>query len=356
VAVAGMHVDLTVMRRRPATVARITTAGLLVPFGLGVGTGFLLPGALRGPGVSPLVFALFLGVALGVSAIPVIAKTLMDMNMIHRNVGQLILASGALTDAVGWILLSIVSALSTARQGIAALFPALGGLLVILLATATIGRYVVHTQLRWAHRTGDGTAPVLLAVTLIVLASAGAAALGMEPVLGAFLCGILLRSCQGVDQAWAAPIRTGLVSVLAPLFFALAGLRIDLGELAEPAVAIAAVVIVLLAVFGKFAGAWIGAVTSGLNRWEAVALGAGMNARGVVEIVIASIGVSLGVLTSASYTIVVIVAVLTSVMAPPILRTAIRRIELTSEETIRAHEQSGLTLGSRLDPEASQGR
>jgi len=95
---------------------------------------------------------------------------------------------------------------------------------------------------------------------------------------------------------------------------------------------------------GKFAGAWIGATLSGLGRWEALALGAGMNARGMVEIVIASIGVRLGILTTEMSTVIVIVAVVTSVMAPPILRLATRRIEQTAEEHRRASEHAGLTV------------
>jgi Kef-type K+ transport system membrane component KefB len=115
--------------------------------------------------------------------------------------------------------------------------------------------------------------------------------------------------------------------VLAPIYFAQAGLRMDLRLLADADVALAGLTVLVVAIVGKFAGAYIGARLSKLSRWEALAIGAGLNARGVIEVIIATIGVQLGVLNTASYTIVVLVALVTSLMAPPILRYAMNRVE-----------------------------
>ena len=130
-------------------------------------------------------------------------------------------------------------------------------------------------------------------------------------------------------------MRTVVLSVLAPLFLATAGLRMDLTALARPTVALAALAVLSIAILGKFAGAYIGARLSRLSRWEAIALGAGMNARGVVEVVVATVGLRLGVLGPASYTIVVLVAVVTSLMAPPLLRLAMARVAYNEEERLR---------------------
>jgi Kef-type K+ transport system membrane component KefB len=126
-----------------------------------------------------------------------------------------------------------------------------------------------------------------------------------------------------------------VLAVFAPLFFATAGLRMDLTALARPVVLLAGVALLVVAVAGKFAGAFIGALSSRLSRWEALALGAGMNARGVVQVVVATVGLRLGVLDTATYTIVILVAIATSVMAPPILRWAMGRVERTAEEDLR---------------------
>jgi Kef-type K+ transport system membrane component KefB len=132
-----------------------------------------------------------------------------------------------------------------------------------------------------------------------------------------------------------APLRAVVLGVLAPIFLASAGLRMDLTTLVRPEVAALGVSALAVAILGKFAGAYLGARTSRLSGWEALALGAGMNARGVVEVVLAMVGLRLGVLTTATYTVVVLVAVVTSVMAPPVIKFAMARIEPTPEEERR---------------------
>jgi Kef-type K+ transport system membrane component KefB len=138
------------------------------------------------------------------------------------------------------------------------------------------------------------------------------------------------------------PLRTVVLSVLAPLFLATAGLRMDLTALTDPVVLLAAVALLLVAVVGKFAGAYLGARSGGLSHWEGVALGAGMNARGVVEVVVATTGLRLGLLSIATYTVVVLIAVVTSVMSPPILRRAMSRVELTEAENDRELALAGV--------------
>ena len=132
-----------------------------------------------------------------------------------------------------------------------------------------------------------------------------------------------------------AVARLLVLSVLAPLFLATAGLRVDVTVLARPVVALTALVIVLVAIFGKFAGAYAGARLRRLSSRESIALGAGMNARGIVEVVIALAGLRLGVLNTTTYTIVVMVALVTSIIAPPVLWHAMSRITQTDEELVR---------------------
>jgi len=149
------------------------------------------------------------------------------------------------------------------------------------------------------------------------------------------------------DIARLAPLRTVVLWVLAPIFLASAGLRMDLTSLGDPDVLLSAVVILAVAILGKFVGAYIGARASGLNSWEGLALGAGMNARGVVEVVVAMVGLRLGVLQTSTFTIIVLVAIITSVMAPPLLRLAMERVEHTAEERLRKSESDETWSGSQ---------
>ncbi|RPK83860.1 MULTISPECIES: cation:proton antiporter [Streptomyces] len=331
----GMHLDLKLVRRQGRRAAVVSAAGLIVPLVLGVWLGFALPGELRAEGADPTVFALFVGVAMCVSAIPVIARTLLDMKLIHRNVGQMILVAGTVDDAVGWLLVSLITAMATTGLHTGEVTLALTRMAVLLVLTMTVGRYVVRAAMRAATRSGTPGRAVTTAVVLIMLSAAGAQALGLEAVFGAFLCGVLIGSSKDIDTAALHPLNITVIAVLAPLFFATAGLRMDLGALADPQVAVWGLAVFGIAVLGKFAGAYLGGTLSGMNRWESTALGAGMNARGVIEVIIAMIGVRIGLLTVEMYSVVVLVAVLTSLMAPPLLRMSMKRVEHTAEEEMR---------------------
>ncbi|GAA2254343.1 hypothetical protein GCM10010232_49250 [Streptomyces amakusaensis] len=314
----GMHLDLTLARRNAKATAAVSAAALLFPLALGYALGRVLPAGLRPPGADPTVFAMFLGVALCVSSIPVIARVLGDMDLLHRPVGQMILVVATVDDAVGWLLVSIVTALAVTGPGEIA--TPLVHLAVLLLAALTAGRWTIRRVMRWAARDGTGAPAVTAVVVLVVLFSAGAQALGFEPVLGAFLCGVLIRTTSP-DPATQArrldPLDTTVLAFLAPLFFALAGLRIDLTALAQPTTALWAGAALAVAVTAKFLGAFTGGALAGLGRWESLAVGAGINARGVVQIVVAVVGVRAGLLTTELYSIIVLIAITTPLMAPP---------------------------------------
>ncbi|BCJ72018.1 hypothetical protein CS0771_15620 [Catellatospora sp. IY07-71] len=340
VGITGAHLDLGLIRRRGVTAVRISLCGLLLPLGFGIALSYALPAAIVPDGVSRTVFALFLGVAMCVSAIPVIAKTLTDMRLLHRDVGQLTIAAGTVDDAVGWLLLSVVSAMATIGLSAWQVTRSVLFLVGFVVFAAVLGRPLVSGALRLAGRSDNrGTTPAVVA-GLMVLGGAVTHLLGLEAVFGAFVVGMIVGRPGVVDAERLAPLRTVVLSVLAPIFLATAGLRIDLTVLGDPTMFLIALAVLAVAILGKFVGAYLGAWMSGLNRWEGLALGAGLNARGVVEVVVAMVGLRVGVLNTTSYTIIVLVAVVTSLMAPPVLRYAMRRVNQSAEEHARrlAHE------------------
>ncbi|ATL69928.1 cation:proton antiporter [Nocardia terpenica] len=346
VGLTGVQMDMGLVRRRGATAAGVSLGGLILPLGLGIGAGYLLPEALVPQGTDVTVFALFLGVALCVSAIPVIAKTLIDMKLLHRNVGQLTLIAGMIDDAFGWFMLSIVSAIAVNAVSTGTVLTSLAYLVAIVAFALTLARPLVRGTLRIAARSEGPGLTVAAAVVLILLASAGTQALGLEAVFGAFICGLLIGTAGRVDPARLAPLRTVVLSGFVPIFFATAGLRMDLTALVRPEVLLAGLAVLALAIVGKFIGAYAGARLSGLNRWEGLALGAGLNARGVIEVVVAMVGLRLGILSVEVYTIVILIAIATSLMAPPILRFAMARVEQTAEEQVRESEHRAWTAHS----------
>ncbi|MBO0653989.1 cation:proton antiporter [Streptomyces triculaminicus] len=353
VGMTGIEIDIKALRRRRVATLAVGTTGLLVPLGLGVAAGFMLPSSLVAAGSRQPVFAAFLGVALCVSAIPVIAKILADMRLLHRTMGQLILGAGMVDDAIGWLLLSVVSAMATSRPQAGHVLMSVGAMAAVVILALAVARPLVRRALDLAGRSQEAAPTIAVATVILMLGAAATQALGLEPMLGAFIGGVLIGSGSNVDLRRLAPLRAVVMAVFAPLFFATAGLHIDLAALAHPIVASAALVVLAVAVVGKFAGAFLGALVARLGVWEALAMGAGMNARGVIQIVVATAGLRLGVLTPATYTIIVLVAVVTSVMAPPVLRVAMRRIEQTEEEELRRRDLAAFSepsLEGRPEP------
>ncbi|MFB9445131.1 cation:proton antiporter [Dactylosporangium vinaceum] len=347
VGVTGAQLDTAMIRRRGLTGLKVSLSGLLLPLALGLAAGFVVPAALLTGRTDRWVFALFLGVAMCVTAIPVIAKTLADMNLLHRDIGQLTLAAGSFDDAIGWFLLSVVAAAATTGVSGGSVVLSVAYLLGFLAAALVVGRPLVKYAMQLAARSSEGGVRMTVAVVLILGGAAATQAMGMEALFGAFIAGILIgrtRERPGELDArpgrplWTdlAPLRTVVLSVLAPVFLATAGLRIDMTALGDPKVLVAGVSLLAIAIIGKFVGAYAGGRGSRLSHWESIALGAGMNSRGVVEVVVATTGLRLGVLSIATYTVVVLIAVVTSVMGPPILRAAMSRVEYTRAERERA--------------------
>lgn len=335
VGITGMNIDLGHLRRQGRKAAGVSLGGLIVPLALGFLVGLALPDTLLPQGTDRTVFAGFIAIAMCVSAIPVIAKTLLEMRLLHRNIGQMIMNAAAVDDIVGWLLLSVVSALATTGVRAGEVTKSVAFLVVLLVLAFTVGRRVVDLTLKLSGRSKEPGVPVTAAALLMVLCAAATQAMGMEAIIGTFLAGILIGSSRYVDRVKIAPLRTFVLAVPAPIFFATAGLRMDLTGLAKPSVLLSAAIVLVIAIVGKFVGAYIGARAARMQKWEALALGAGLNARGVIEVIIAMAGLRLGVLTTEMYTIIVLVAIVTSVLAPPLLRFSASRITVTLEERKR---------------------
>jgi nucleotide-binding universal stress UspA family protein/small basic protein len=185
------------------------------------------------------------------------------------------------------------------------------------------------------NRVGGDTVKITTLMVMALLFGSLTQALHLEAVLGAFIVGILFGEVKRFDHHVRHSFEQLTVAVFAPVFFATAGLRVDLGAFWDPTVFAVALVVLAVAIVGKFAGAYAGARLSRLGHWEALSLGAGMNERGALEIIVATIGLSLGVLTDDMYSIVVVTAIVTSLMALALLRWTLSKVEMGDEERER---------------------
>ncbi|MGI9016081.1 MAG: cation:proton antiporter [Euzebya sp.] len=319
-AVTGFEIDLSTLKRLGRVAITTSAASLIIPIGLGLALGVMLPAVFAGA-ASGNALPLFMGVALGISALPVVAKVLRELQLAKAGVGQVMLAAGMVNDIVGWALLGVVAGVvSNAGSPVVGLTTALVGSVLVIVGGLTLGQRGVDGLLRVIRRSDDDQAS-LLGASVIVIIAAGALtqALGVEAVLGAFVAGIVLsRSPLGGRQI-EKPLSQMADQILAPVFFATAGLRVDLFAIIRPPLLYWTVAIIAVAITGKVVGGWLGARLGGFDNRDSLAVGIGLNARGALEIVVASVGLSLGVLSGEAYSAVVVMAVVTSLMAPPLL-------------------------------------
>ncbi len=338
---SGIEVDIPLVRRKAGSAPLIALGSVLVPFVAGYGLAQILPASLMGHPEARPVFALFLATAMSISAIPVIVKILLDMNLMRRNIGQLTLAAGVINDAVGWFLLSIVAGFATARAlPVASLAISILGTLLYAVFSFTIGYRIIRSFIRFVDdHFGDGNA-TLAAVFVVGLAGAAVTqALHVEAFLGAFIIGVQLSRLPRVQRAAREQLETMTLGIFAPVFFAAAGLKVDLPLLFTPPLLSTLIMVVLVASLGKFLGTYMGARWVGMPKWTAIALGSGMNARGAVEIIVATVGLQIGVLTVSMYSIIVLMAVVTSIMAPPLLKWALKHSPADPEEEERLRQE-----------------
>ncbi|GAB20592.1 putative antiporter [Gordonia effusa NBRC 100432] len=323
VGLAATELDEEFLKRRAAAVGSISAFGFAIPLLAGIGVGLLVPQQFHGLDSANVEFVLLLGVALSVSAIPVITRILVDLDLLKRDIGQLTLASCAVTDMGAWVVLAAVSALATV--GISGgQFPLTIAAMIGVLVFTWLVRPWVRRGLDRLEASSHGGYTSAAVVVLIIAGGAATDAMHLEAALGAFLAGILVGKRGG---GVLAPLQSVTTTVLAPVFLAGAGLHLDVTDLGDPQTLMWGAVVLLVAIVAKFAAAYLGARIGGLAHWEAASLGAGLNARGAVEIIIATVGLNLGIFSPQVYMVVVLLALATSIMAGPMLIYTTRRTE-----------------------------
>ncbi|MHB0947506.1 MAG: cation:proton antiporter domain-containing protein [Gemmatimonadaceae bacterium] len=330
----GLETDLRVMRSLGKAAVRVSIGGMLANFALGGLLGWFLPAHyLTSPDTRP-IFAAFLATALAITAMPVVAKILIDLGLVRRNIGVLILSAGVLDDTTGWLVLSVIAGIASAgafsASGLALTLAGLAGYVAAM-------RYLVYPafsrSLRFVNeRVQLAGADVTLILVFTFLSAAVTEAIGVHAVFGAFAMGLLIRQVPRVRERSLHALETFALSALSPVFFAFVGLKVDLWALSGWGLPL---LVIGVAVAGKLIGCYGGARLGGLPHWDALAIGFGMNARGAMELVVALIGLSLGLLTAEMYSTIVLVAVVTSFLAPLLLRLVMPKLVPTEEERRR---------------------
>lgn len=320
--VVGWEFERRLVRPNAGLAAGVSLFSIVLPFTLGFGIALLVHphhSTVAGQHVPFLSFALFLGAAMSVTAFPVLARIISDRGLQGSRVGTLALASAAIDDVIAWMLLALVSALIVADGDLTRLVWIAGFSVLFVVAMLLIVRPLVARLVRWGV-AGERWS------TLIMLLCAGAfvsawltSLIGIHAIFGAFLFGFAMprEPARVIVGRLRTPVEsTGLLFL--PVFFIITGLNVDLSALTRGDY-LTLVLVLVVACTGKMIGAYVPARISGLGRREAKDLGVLMNTRGLTELVILNVGVSMGVLDERMFTMLVIMALVTTMMAGPLL-------------------------------------
>jgi Kef-type K+ transport system membrane component KefB len=334
--VIGYELDQALVRDRKRIAVSVSVGSIVVPLGLGIVLATWLAGRHHVAHVLP--FALFLGAAMAVTAFPVLARILSDRGMLRTEVGGLALASGAVDDVVAWSLLAAVVAVGAA-DGTAApwqLLLTVPYLLVMVFAVRPLLRRLAHARDRAGRLTPNVLGTILIGLLLSCFTTEW---LGLHAIFGAFLFGAMMprAGAEALRHEILERLEQVSVLLLLPVFFVLAGLKVNLsgmdgGDLLELAA------ILVVAITGKFAGAYAGARLNRVPARRAGALATLMNTRGLTEIVILTVGAQLGLLDGRLFSLMVVMALVTTMMAGPLLALIYprRQVERDAAEAERA--------------------
>lgn len=338
----GMETNLALVNRQRRAVISTSLCGIAVPFSLGVALAYALPPDVLPTPESRLVTALFLGIALSISSVKIVAMVLMEIGAIRRDLGQLILATAILDDTLAWIIIAIIAGIAThGAVSLTGVGVSLLGVAAFLIFSLTVGRHIVARLIVWVNDHMTIEVPVITAILIVTLSLAlSTDLLGVHTALGAFVAGILIGQSPILTEHIEGQVRGFIVAFFSPVFFAVAGLGMDLTTLFEPTLLLFTLAVILVASVGKFGGALLGGRLGGLSTRQSLALGTGLNARGSTEVIIASIGLSMGALSDQLYTMIVAMAVITTMAMPPTLRWMMARVPLGDDELKRLENEA----------------
>lgn len=325
---AGLEVNLTHLNGRTWAIVLTSILGVLIPFGLGYGAVSAFPDLWGLPlNAQGFVLPVFIGTALSISALPVIARILMDLDLLDKELGSVVLTSAVVNDLIGWSLFAATLSAVEAGSSSNHVLRAFGLVMGIIILVWFLSRWLVPPFLRWIQRTFDWTGGFLSVITAwIFMAAAVTEQLGLHPVLGAFQVGVVLGQSLDIKKNHPAyeVIQQFAVNFFAPLYFVSVGLKANFAKDFDLSLVL---VVLFIASLGKIAGASLGAWLGGMSARESLAVGSGLNARGAIEIILASVALEYQIIGQRIFIALVIMAMVTSMFSGPLMQKLIRRNE-----------------------------
>lgn len=328
----GLELDPKYLRNKLDVAVLTSHVSILVPFSLGTLISLLLYPLVSNAGVSFTAFALFLGAAMSITAFPVLARIITENNLQGTPLGTLALTCAAVDDVTAWCLLALAIAVTRTNSMLAAVPTILEAIVYIAFMVVVIRPFLRKLSVHY-DRAKRLTQFLLAAIYMGVVASALVTEIiGIHLIFGAFLLGAVMPKHAGLTRELAQKTEDFVLTFLLPIFFAYSGLRTQIGLLNTPILWLLCGLVVLVAIVGKYCGTYVAARFCGIDKQEASALGWLMNTRGLTELIVLNIGLSLNVISPLLFTMLVIMALVTTFMTSPLLRWTFPQQPLTKED------------------------
>ena len=322
--IAGLEVDLHIVWQQGKQSLYTSMLGLIIPFAFGFALPYLFPNFFGlADQNAQWVFSLFMGTAMAISALPVIVRILMDLNLFKSRMGLLVVASAMIDDVIGWLIFSVI--LGMIGKG-GEKMPLLNTILLTLSFAAimlTVGRGLLNRVLPWINKHLAWPGGVLsLSLALCFLAAAFTEYIGIHAIFGAFIMGVSLGDSEHFSERAKEIVHQFINNIFAPLFFVSIGLRVNFVTNFDLPLTL---IIVLIAFAGKIIGSGLGTKLGGFTWRESLAVGFGMNARGAMEIILGLIALENGLINEKVFVSLVIMALVTSMSSGPLMKWMLRK-------------------------------
>lgn len=317
--IVGMELDLNVLKKATHNAVVVSHASIIIPFAMGMGLAYYIYGTFAPDGVQFISFGLFMGIAMSITAFPVLARIVQERGITKTKLGTLVIACAAADDITAWCILAAVIAVVKAGSVVSSFYTILMAVAYVILMLKLVRPFLARIGNIYTSKQ-TLTKPIVAIFFLTLIISAYLTeAIGIHALFGAFMAGAIMPDNIKFRTLFIEKVEDVSLTLLLPLFFVFTGLRTQIGLLSEPGLWKLTAIIIVVAVSGKFIGSALAARFVGQNWKDSLSIGALMNTRGLMELVVLNIGYDLGVLTPTVFSMMVLMALITTFMTGPAL-------------------------------------
>ena len=317
--VIGIELDLTIVKKKARSAILVSISSIIIPLALGIALSIFLHDEYAPDGVPFYVFALFIGTAMSITAFPVLARIIRERNITDTNAGSIALISAAIGDVAGWCILAFVVAIAKAGSLETSLLTVSATVVYILVMYFVVRPVMKRILLNNTADTIIDRRGVVATFIMLLVSAYVTESIGIHSLFGAFMAGIIMPVNWNIREIIINKIEDVALILLLPVFFILTGLRTQAGLLNDLNLWMTCALVILVAVAGKFGASIIAARISGINMHDSLSISALMNTRGLMELIILNIGYDLGILSPQIFTMMVVMALVTTFMTSPLL-------------------------------------